>query len=480
MSLKAKTLSGLKWTFIETFFLKGSLFFVTILLARILGPKEFGLMGIISIFIALGITLVESGLSLSLIRTQKSNNEDFSTVFFTNLIFSFLVYLLFYSVAPFLSAFFHKTELINLIRVYCISFVLSAFSSIQIAILTKELKFRKLTILNLPGTLFGVVLSLFLAYRGTGVWSIVWMYLSSQLINVILLWIYSHWKPSFYFSLEKFKIHFNYGYKLMLAAVLETVFKNSYSIVIGKFFSIQALGFYDRAQNFNEYPVSVLTGIINKVSYPVLSVIQDDKERISNTYKSLIRIAFFLTAPLMLGFAAIAKPLFIFVLGKQWIEASLFFQILCLASIFYPIHAFNIIVLKVYGRTDLYLKLEIIKKAIIVLSITLSFQFGIYGLLWGSVVASLFAMIINTKYSGEMINYSLKEQLLDMMPVLFISLLMSLLIFISSSLLNGFNEIIQITMPLLIGLIFYSSINFFIKQKTFMFILQIIKNKKFQ
>lgn len=478
MSLTNKAVTGLKWTFIETFVLKGSLFLITIFLARILGPKEFGLMGLLSIFITLGTTLVESGLSLSLIRTKEVDKEDFSTVFITNLIFSIIVYVVFFTLAPFIASFFKQTLLINLIRIYCLSFILSAFSSIQTTIFIKELKFKTLTILNLPGTILGIFLSLFLVYHNAGVWSIVWMYLFSQLINVFLLWYSSPWKPELIFSKQKFKKHINYGYKLMLAAILDTVFKNTYNVLIGKYYPIKYLGYYDRSQTLNEYPVSVLTGIINKVSYPILSLIQDENERITNSYKKLIQTSFFITAPLMLSIAAVAKPLFLLVLGKSWNEAAIFFQILCLASIFYPIHAFNIIVLKVFGRTDLYLKLEIVKKIIIVGSIILLFQFGIYGLLWSNVITSLIALIINTNYSGKMINYSLKHQLLDMLPILISSLLMALGMFYFVILLKEFSLVVQIILPLIAGWIFYVIINIIMNRQTILFILQALKLNK--
>ncbi len=479
MSLTNQTITGLKWTFLETFVLKGSLFLVTIFLARILGPKEFGLMGLLSIFIALGVTLVESGLSLSLIRTKDADQDDFSTVFFTNLIFSVVVYFLFFISAPFISDFFNQPILIDLIRVYCLSFVLSAFSSIQTTILIKELKFKILTILNFPGTIIGIIISIFLVYQNAGVWSIVWMYLTSQLINVILLWYFSSWKPKLVFSKDKFNHHFNYGYKLMLAAILDTIFKNSYNVVIGKIFPLKYLGYYDRSQTLNEYPVSVFTGIINKVSYPILSLLQDEKERITNSYKKLIKTSFFVSAPLMLGMAAVAQPLFLLVLGKEWNEAVVFFQILCLASIFYPIHAFNIIVLKVYGRTDLYLKLEVIKKIIIIASILSSLQFGIYGLLWSNVVTSVVALIINTYYSGKMINYTLKNQLIDIIPIVFSSTLMALGIFYLVILLNHFGLIFQLIIPLILGSVFYLILNFIINRQTILIILQALKLNKF-
>ena len=358
MSLTHKTFSGLKWTFLDTFFLKGSMFFFTIMLARIIGPAEFGLIGILTVFISIGNALVEGGLSISLIRTLNSDNEDYSTVFFTNLAVSGLIYFTFFFSAPYISLFFNQPHLTNLIRVFCLSFILSAFSSVQIAILIKKLNFKKLTIFNLPGTIIALIFSLYLVFNGFGAWSVIAMYLTSQFINIVLMWIYSEWKPTFLFSNEKFRLHFFYGYKLMLATVLDTLFKNIYNIIIGKFYSIQSLGYFDRAQSLNEYPITVIVGIINKVSYPILSEMQNDKVKIAESYKKLMKITFFITTPLIFSAIIIAEPLFLLVLGEEWIIASKFFQILCFASVFYPIHAFNIIVLKVYGRTDLYLKIQ--------------------------------------------------------------------------------------------------------------------------
>jgi O-antigen/teichoic acid export membrane protein len=478
MSLTNKTFSGLKWTFLDTFFLKGSLFIFTIFLARIIGPVEFGLYGILTVFIAIGNALVDGGLSISLIRTLNTDNKDYSTVFITNLIFSLIIYVLLFLSADYFALFFDQPLLKNLIRVYCLSFIFSAFSSIQTAILIKNLNFKKLTALNLPGTIVGLIISLILVYNGFGIWSIVIMYLVAQFINVILLWKYSQWKPTFLFSKEKFNLHFYYGYKLMIATVIDTVFKNIYNIIIGKFYSIQSLGFFERAQSLNEYPISVVVGIINKVSYPILAEIQNDKNRIADSYKKLMKTTFFITTPLITSAIVVAEPLFLLVLGKEWIEAANFFQILCLASVFYPIHAFNIIVLKIYGRTDLYLNIEIVKKIIIVLSIVSLFSFGIYGLLWSGFITSILALVINTFYSSKLINYSFNNQLYDMFPVLLISVIMFAIMYYILKQMQDFSLILQTVIPVALGNLFYVLYNIMTKNENFLYILNVIKKQR--
>lgn len=478
MSLKRKTFSGLLWTFIDTFLLKGLSFIATIVLARLLGPAEFGLIGMIAVFIAIGISMVESGMSASLIRVRDATNADYSTVFYLNIIASCIIYCIFFLTAPFIADFYDQQVLTVIIRVYCLSFVFSAFSNVQLAILTRHMQFKKIMLLNLPGTLLGVVVGLILGYQGFGVWSIVMMYLTTQLVLSILLWIFSDWHPTRVFSKEKMNLHFNFGYKLMLSGLLDTIFKNIYNIVIGKFFSVQSLGFYDRSNTLAEYPVSTITGIINKVSYPLLATLQDDNVKISAVYKQLLQFTFFITAPLMLGAAAIGRPLFLLVLGDQWLPAVMFFQIICFASMLYPIHAFNINVLKVYGRSDLYLKLEIAKKILTVICVVIAFPFGLVAIVWTTVVVSFLALVINTMFSSKMIHYTMLQQFRDMTPVFIISGLTFLLMSYMLSVLENFSMYLQLLIPILCGIVFYILINILFKTKGINLIVDLIKDRK--
>ncbi len=478
MSLKKQTFSGLLWTFADTFLLKGVSFIAIIILARLLGPREFGLIGMISVFIAIGTSLVDSGLSSSIIRTSDTDDSDFSTVFYLNLIISFLVYIILFFGAPFIAEFYHQEVLTNIIRLYCFSFIISAFSAVQLAILDKEMQFRRIMQYNIPGILIGVIVGITLGYFGYGVWSIVMMYLTTQTVQSIVLWSFSNWKPTKTFSREKMKFHYKFGYKLMLSGLLDTVFKNIYNVLIGKFFSVQSLGYYERANTFNEYPVTIITGIINKVSYPLLSKIQNDRERISYVYKQMLQLTFFVTTPLMLGAAAVSKPLFLLVLGEQWSPAVPLFKIICLASIFYPIHSFNISVLKVYGRSDLFLKLEIYKKIIVIISIIIAFQFGILGLVWSSVISSFIALLINTHYSSDIIKYSTKRQLLDMLPVFLISSLVFVIMTFLVIQLEMISIYLQIIVPSVVGILFYLTINYIISSTPLMFALKLIKERK--
>lgn len=478
MSLRKKAIGGVIWTVVDTFVLRGFSFLATIVLARWLGPEEFGLVGMIAVFIAIGTSITDSGLSNSLIRTKNADDKDFSTVFILNLALSASVYLFLFLAAPYIADFFGQPVLKNLVRVYCLSFIFSAFSAVQLARLTSDMQFKKITKLNIPGTIIGTIVGLLMGYFGFGVWSIVCMYLVTQLVKSISLWLSSDWRPSMQYSKAKAQYHYGYGYKLMLSGLLNTAFQNIYNIVIGKFYSAKELGFFERSKSFNEYPVTTITGVVSRVTFPLLSGLQDDKERISAVYKKLMRLTFFITAPLMFGAAAIAYPLFLLVLGEQWVEAVPYFQILCLAGMFYPIHAFNLNVFKVYGRSDLFLRLEIIKKAIITIGLIIGFQFGIMGLVWSSVISNYMALFVNTYYSSDMISYSSKNQFLDMLPTFIIGGSMFGVVSFVLTYMDNTQLILQILIGTVTSILFYFIVNRILKTEPLIYLLTLLKEKK--
>ena len=478
MSLKKQTLSGLVWTVTDTFILRGSAFLASIYLARILGPAEFGLIGMISIFVAIGTSLVDSGLSTSLIRTKEADDKDFSTVFYLNLGLSAIVYLSIYFLAPYVARFYRQEILIDIMRLYCLSFIITAFSAVQLARLNADMNFKKITILGIPGTILGIIVGIVLGNLGYGAWSIVMMYLSTQIVRSFSLWISSKWRPKLTFSTEKAKYHYSFGYKLMLSGLINTTFNYIYNILIGRFYSPQTLGHYERSRALNDYPSSVLTGVITRVTYPILAKIQDDKQRIAAVYKKMLRIMFFVVAPIMLLAAALAEPLFLLVLGKEWLPAVPLFQVLTLAFMFYPVHVLNLNIFKVFGRTDLFLKLELIKKVVIVINVLIAFQFGLMGLVWSSVFNSIFALLVNTYYSSEMLDYSTLDQLKDMFFTLVYALLMFTIVIFVIKLMDDFNLISQITIGAVVGIAFYLGINFVLKTYPLRYSLKLIKERK--
>lgn len=430
MNLKSQSINGVIWTFVDIFINKGAYFLTTIVLAGIIGPEKFGLIGMITLFVTIGNVLIDSGMSTSLLRSKVLSSQDYSTVFVTNVLVSLIVYFAVFLLSPFIANFYKQPLLVTIIRIYCLGFIVSGLRSIHNVKLIKELKFKKLTILSLPGNILSVVISIYLGKNGFGVWSIVSLFLINQVVTTIVFWIFIRWVPIWKFNFINFKYHLGFGYKLTLSALLNTIFENLYNVLIGKFFSVKLLGYYDRAYTLNSYPISVLSGIIMKVSLPALALIKDEKERLTNAYKTIMQIAFFISATGMILTAFLASPIINLLLGKEWLYMIPIFQILTISFVFYPLHSLNINILSLFGRSDLFLRLEIIKKLVSLILIVIGFQFGIYGLVWSNVVSSFLALIINAYYTGHFLNYSMMNQLLDLVPTLFVVVIAGLSMFI--------------------------------------------------
>lgn len=423
MSLRKSALRGIFWTFSQQFGAQGIQFCVSIVMARLLLPEEFGLIGMITVFIAIGKSLMETGLTQSLIRTENPDQEDYSTVFYFNLVGSIIVYFLLFFTAPYIANFYNQFILIDIIRVYCLSFVIGAFSAVQIARLSKIMDFRTQMLVTIPSLIGAGLLGIILAYNGYGVWSLVWMGLSQVFFSTVQLWWKSRWKPSLEFNIAKFKFHFKFGYKLTLSSLLDILFKNIFQIIIGKFFMTSQVGFYSRANSLKQLPVSSISGAMNKVTYPLFASIQNDDARLRKIYKQMMQIVVFVIAPLLITMGVLAEPLFRFLFTEKWVPAVPYFKILCLAGIAYPLSSYNLNILKIKGRSDLFLKLEIIKKTLIIVTIGISIQFGIMGLIWGQLFTSIISLAINSQYSGKLIAYNSWQQAKDMAPIIIIAII---------------------------------------------------------
>jgi len=421
ISTKKLIRKGLVWSLIDNVLLKGITFLVTIILARLLTPKDFGLIGVITIFITFGNALTEGGMGNSVIRDNHASKEDYNSVFFGNLGISILLYPILYFLAPLIANFFENQLLVNLVRVFGLSFIFTAFFSIQYSVLTKNMNFKAIALLNLPAVVLGSTVGIALAFLDYGVWSLVYLQLSTLFFKAIFYWLASSWKPTVYLSLEKLKKHFNFGYKLMLSSLLDVTTREVYSIIIGKFFSIKTLGYFNQAKTFRNYPIQLIGTVVSSVSYPLLSKVQTNKEKVTAIYSKIIRSVFVTITPIMLVLALVAEPLFELVLTKKWLIAVPYFQLLVISGILTPIHAINVNVFKVFNRTDIFLKLEIIKVILVLILTVIAVFYGIYSLLIAMILNSIIALFINTYYGNEFVNYSTKNQLLDMLPVVLVA-----------------------------------------------------------
>lgn len=439
MDLEGKTIYGVLWSIGQELSSKFISFFVTILLARILSPAEFGLIAMLYVFIAIGNSLLDAGLTSSLIRSQEVTQKDCSTVFYFNLLGSVLLYLVLYLTAPLISSFYHQPVLTDVVRLYGIALIINAFFGIQQTLLVKEMRFKTMTMIQIPSVVGGGVLGVVLAKLGYGVWSLVWMSLFNASISTVLHWFYSSWRPVLLFDYQSFKAHFNYGYKLTVSGLIDKLYQNIYAILIGKFYAPAQLGFYSRADSISQLPIGIISSAMNKVTFPMFVKISDDPGQLLNVYKKVMLQVLFWMAPTLVALCVIAEPLFRFVLTEKWLPAVPYFQILCLAGVMYPIHAFNLNILKVKGHTNLFLKLEVIKKVLCVVGILCVFPLGIYGLLYFQLFFGFFAFYINSLYSARLINYPFLKQVEDILPTLFISAFVGFVCFILDKLLLKFD-----------------------------------------
>lgn len=475
-SLKHKTVHGILWSSVERFSVQGLQFFITIIMARLLTPQDYGLIGMLTIFIAVSQSFIDSGFSQALIRKQNRTEVDNSTVFYFNIATSLLFYLLLYLSAPLVSAFYEMPELTLVMRVLSIGIIINSLTVVQHALLTIKVDFKTQTKASLTGAVLSGFIGIGMAYCGYGVWALVVQQLIFALLNTWMLWLYSKWRPLWTYSWKSFRELFAFGSKLMAVGLIDTLYRNIYSIIIGKLFTATNLGYYTRAQQCSELPSSNITGILQRVTYPVLCTIQDDNERLANVYRRFLKMSAFVVFPIMVGLASISEPFILSVLGEQWKFSATLLQIICFGMMWYPIHAINLNLLQVKGRSDLFLKLEIIKKVFLVLSLIITVPLGLLAMCYGQIVMSLFSLIINTYYTGKLIDVGFLKQMRDLTPTLLLSLSMGLIICGSIHFIS--NIYIQLFAGVTVGVFYYYTMSYILRFSELQEILSMVHKNK--
>ena len=475
-SLKSKTAHGVLWSSVERFSIQGVHFFVTLVLARILTPKDFGLIGMLAVFIAIAQSLVDSGFSLALIRKQDRTEIDNSTVFYFNIVTSIFVYLLLYVTAPFVAVFFHESQLTDLMRVLCLVVIINSFAVIQRVIYTASVNFKVQAKATTIAAVLSGVIGIAMAFRGAGVWALVSQQLSSALFNTLLLWYYSLWRPIWAFSWKSFKQLYLFGVNLMLVGIAETLYQNSYQIFIGRFFPASQLGHFTQAKHIATLPSSNISGIIARVTYPVMSKIQEDNEKLSEVYRQLARVIAFVVFPMMCGLAALSFPVIEVLIGSQWHFAAILMIPLSFSFMFYPVHAINMNILQVKGKSKLYLESEMIKKVISIVFLVGTIPFGIIIMCYGRIVSSVLTLFVNMFYTSRQVRIGLFTLIKDLMPILLLSLCMALIVWMVSGRFE--NVYIQLIVGLLIGGFVYVGGAYLLKIKEINYIFVLSKKIK--
>ena len=423
--IKSKTLSGLIWQYAEKCGAEVIQFVVSIIIARILSPSDYGLIGLITVFISVASVFVSSGLGQALVQRKEINNKDYSTVFFYSIAFSGMIYGILFLIAPYIAKFYNSPILVHIVRVLGLTVIIGSINGVQRAYVQKTMQFRRFFVSTLWGKGISAIIGISLAYAGYGVWALVGQQLSMTITDTTVLWITVKWRPQLVFSIKRMKEMFSYGWKLLVSSLIDTVYNNVYSLVIGKRYSASDLGFYNRGKQFPMLIINNINTSIQSVLFPVLSEAQDETERLKSMVRRSIVTSTFLIFPAMAGIAAVAEPLTITLLTEKWLPAVPFIQFCCFTYAFWPIHTANLQAINAVGRSDITLTMEIIKKVVGITVLIITLPHGLMTMMVGRCVATVISSFINAYPNRKLLNYSYMEQLKDIAPSFFISIVMA-------------------------------------------------------
>lgn len=470
------TISGILWSVIERFSVQGIQFLLSFVIARQLLPSDYGLVAMLTIFMAIAQIFVDSGFSNALIQKQNRSNADFSTVFYFNIGIGILMYLVLVLSAPFISSFYNQPILIEIIGWMGLNLIIISLSTVQRAILTIDLDFRRQAFISLVAVIISGFIAVYMAMHGYGVWTLVVQSLITNGINTLLLWITSKWHPELIFSLNSFKNLFSFGSKILLGGLLHNIYTNIYTLVIGKIFPIHELGLYNRASSLSQFPSTNITGILDRVLYPVLCRLQDNNSILSEKFYIFIRIASYIVFPLMIGLAVLSEPFICLILTEKWIGAVPYIQILCFAYMWDPVMRMSWNLLNVKHRSDYSLKSEIIKKITAVTFLLCSIPFGVKVMCCGLVIYAYADLFIILQFTKKILpDVTVRNHIKNLRPLLVQSLLMGLGIYLF---INIFTNLwFQLIGGVIIGIAIYLLLSMFMSKKELQYIINLVKRK---
>lgn len=472
-SLRTQTKKGLFWKAFDTFSNTGMQFVVGIVMARLLSPTDYGITALPAVFLAVASTFVDGSFGLALIRKPELSEKDLSTSFFYSLAMGVFMYFCLFIGAPIIAQFYNTPVLTSLIRITALTFLWGSLVTPQAVILRRQLNFKTPARISLISNLVAGCVGITIAYMGYGLWALVASNITSSLMNVTQMWIAVKWLPRTGWSKESFRYLWDFGNKMVGTDLLNTLQLNIAPIIIGKFFSPLQLGLYNRAQSFSILPVQQLTNILRTVSFPVLSKLQDDNELMTANYRKMIRTACFISFPLMMIVAALAKPLIILMLTVKWVSCVILLQILCFSTMWSPMSSLNLNILQVKGRTDLYFNLEIKKKIVGIALMLVSLPFGVKWLCVSMVVNSLYCIFVNVRSANKVLPIGVVSQYKDIIPSLILSLSMFAIVYASTFLFD--NSWIQLLIGGLLGVTIYLGVSFIMKFDELENVLDIFK-----
>ena len=469
----ASIFSNLVWRIMERCGAQGVRLIVELVLARILMPDDYGVIALVTVFIEILNVFVDSGLGSALIQKRNVDNIDYSTVFYFNIGLSVFLYILLFFSAPFISNFLGKSELTIILRVLGIQLIISGLKNIQQAYVSKTMQFKRFFYATLGGTVGSAIIGIVMAYKGFGVWALVTQHLVNTFVDTFILWITVKWRPQMVFSIERLKKMYSFGWKLLASSLLDRFYSEIRQIIIGKMYSTSDLAYYDRGKKIPYLLISNINGSIDNVLMPVMSDEQDNETRLREMVRRSIKISIYVMAPLMMGLTFMAEPLVRLVITEKWLPCIPYMRVFCIMYIFYPIHTANLNAIKALGRSDVFLKLEVIKKIMGTILLLSSMWFGVMAMAYSFLLESFLGQIINSWPNRKLLNYKYVEQIVDILPCLFLSFFMGIIVYAITFL--GFNDLLTILLQFCVGTIVYICCSILFKIDSFYYLLDILK-----
>ncbi len=472
-NLKRKVISGLFWRYMERTLAQGIQLLVTIVLARILMPEEYGTVALISVLINIALVFVQNGFGNALIQKADADNTDFSTAFYFSLGLSLVLYLILYIAAPYVSVFYRNTALTPLIRGLSVSIIIASVGTVQHAYVSRTMQFRKFFFSTLTGTIISAFTGIGAALMGLGAWALIIQQLTNQCIDTVILWFTSGWRPTRSFSMRSLEHIYSYGWKLLLSGLIDTVYSNLYTLIIGKKFSAGDVGYYDKGRQFPALIIMNINTTIQSVLFPALSSQQSDRERTKAMTRRAVKTSTFIIFPCMAGLSVIAKPLIALVLTEKWLPAVTYLRFFCLIYAIWPVHTANLQAINALGRSDIFLKLEIIKKTLGITVLMITIPMGLRAMMIGSCIVSYTGMILNAAPNTRLLDYSLIELARDLMPAALLSALMATVILLAGSLIGS--DLIKLIVQTVLGICVYAGTAALIRADSFIYILNTVR-----
>lgn len=472
-SLRNKTIFGFLWRFAERCGAQGVSFLVSIVLARILVPDVYGTIALVTVFTSILSVFVDSGMGDALVQKKNADDLDFSTVFYFNMAMCICIYLILFFCAPFIARFYRDSSLTAVVRVLSITILLAGVKAIQQAYVSKNMLFKKFFFSTLGGTLFSAFLGIFLAYKGAGVWALVAQQLSNSAIDTLILWITVKWRPRAMFSFKRLKGLFSYGWKMLLSALIDTGYNQLRSLIIGKKYSSSDLAFYNRGKTFPYTIIVNINNSIDSVLLPSMSQVQDNPSVVKNMTRRSIKTTTYIIAPILMGIAFCSKPLISLILTDKWLNCVPYMIIFCITYMFYPIHTANLNAIKAMGRSDLFLKLEIIKKVVGITAVLITMKISVMAMAYSLLVTSVLSQIINSWPNKKLMNYSYLEQLKDILPGILLAVFMGGCVWLVTLL--NLPNIVTLIIQIPLGVVIYIGLSALFKMESFTYCFNLIK-----